>query len=77
MIVAKKYSVTAFLNDFLSGSRVLEPETAAYTLQPLVVREQVCIPSGMFKLLPAVGEWCQINCLRYPPNCPAEICQCP
>ncbi|KOC64627.1 hypothetical protein WH47_12091 [Habropoda laboriosa] len=24
-----------------------------------------------------MNDWCQTNCLRYPPNCPTAICQCP
>ncbi|EFA12117.2 hypothetical protein TcasGA2_TC002263 [Tribolium castaneum] len=50
---------------------------APYNVYPLVVREQVCVPNSLYKSIPGVNEWCQSNCLRYPPNCPAKICQCP
>lgn len=48
-----------------------------YNVYPLVVREQVCVPNTLYKIIPGVGDWCQSNCLRYPPNCPSQICQCP
>lgn len=44
---------------------------------PLVVREQVCVPSSLYRIIPGMDHWCQTNCLRYPPNCPYEICNCP
>uniref|UniRef100_A0A2A4JIW2 Chitin-binding type-4 domain-containing protein n=1 Tax=Heliothis virescens TaxID=7102 RepID=A0A2A4JIW2_HELVI len=44
---------------------------------PLVVRDQVCVPSKAFRKLPGMLSWCQTNCLRYPPNCPEELCTCP
>ncbi|XP_031837172.1 uncharacterized protein LOC116428990 isoform X2 [Nomia melanderi] len=44
---------------------------------PLVVRSQVCVPTSLYRRIPGMGDWCQSNCLRYPPNCPANICQCP
>lgn len=40
-------------------------------------RQQVCLPTPFYKRLPGVEEWCQTNCLRYPPNCSPLICQCP
>ncbi|KAG5865738.1 hypothetical protein JTB14_021429 [Gonioctena quinquepunctata] len=50
---------------------------APYNVIPLVVREQVCVPKSLYKVIPGLKEWCQTNCLRYPPNCPQEICECP
>ncbi|KAL4707375.1 hypothetical protein ACJJTC_008560 [Scirpophaga incertulas] len=44
---------------------------------PLVVRDQVCVPSPSFRMIPGMLSWCQTNCLRYPPNCPAALCSCP
>ncbi|XP_047110088.1 uncharacterized protein LOC124784833 [Schistocerca piceifrons] len=44
---------------------------------PLVIRAQVCEPTPLYRSLPGMGEWCQTNCLRYPPNCPPELCHCP
>lgn len=50
---------------------------APYNVYPLVVREQVCVPGALYRVIPGMDEWCQTNCLRYPPNCPEQICQCP
>ncbi|XP_072943597.1 uncharacterized protein [Epargyreus clarus] len=44
---------------------------------PLVVRDQVCVPSEGFRIFPGMQNWCQTNCLRYPPNCPEALCNCP
>ncbi|XP_043258560.1 uncharacterized protein LOC122400890 [Colletes gigas] len=44
---------------------------------PLVVRSQICMPTPLYRRIPGMGDWCQNNCLRYPPNCPSAICQCP
>ncbi|XP_023723964.1 uncharacterized protein LOC111873457 [Cryptotermes secundus] len=46
-------------------------------VSPLIIRQQVCLPTPFYKRLPGVEEWCQTNCLRYPPNCSPLICQCP
>lgn len=48
-----------------------------YNVFPLVVRDQVCVGSKGYRMIPAVDEWCMTNCLRYPPNCPSDICECP
>ncbi|XP_023029101.1 uncharacterized protein [Leptinotarsa decemlineata] len=50
---------------------------APYNVVPLVVRDQMCIPTGLYKKIPGVRDWCMSNCLRYPPNCPKDICECP
>ncbi|CAH2008268.1 unnamed protein product [Acanthoscelides obtectus] len=50
---------------------------APYNVVPLVVRDQVCVPSKLYRGMPGVKSWCQTNCLRYPPNCPKDICICP
>lgn len=44
---------------------------------PLVVRNQVCVSTPLYKIIPGMNDWCQTNCLRYPPNCPHQLCQCP
>lgn len=44
---------------------------------PLIIRSQVCVPTNLYKRLPGMDNWCQTNCLRYPPNCPERICHCP
>ncbi|XP_060528858.1 uncharacterized protein LOC132703549 [Cylas formicarius] len=50
---------------------------APYNLQPLVIREQVCEATRAFRRVPGMRAWCQENCLRYPPNCPSQVCRCP
>lgn len=40
-------------------------------------RSQVCVPTPLYRRIPGMNDWCQTNCLRYPPNCPPTICQCP
>ncbi|XP_063822053.1 uncharacterized protein LOC135072049 isoform X1 [Ostrinia nubilalis] len=45
--------------------------------KPPVIRDQVCIPTEGFRMIPGMQNWCQTNCLRYPPNCPLALCQCP
>ncbi|XP_001602613.1 uncharacterized protein LOC100118714 [Nasonia vitripennis] len=44
---------------------------------PLIVRSQVCVPNDLYRRVPGMDSWCQTNCLRYPPNCPSSICNCP
>ncbi|KAK0174819.1 hypothetical protein PV327_010546 [Microctonus hyperodae] len=44
---------------------------------PLVIRSQICVPNNNYRRIPGMYEWCQTNCLRYPPNCPETICNCP
>ncbi|KAF9824132.1 hypothetical protein SFRURICE_002253 [Spodoptera frugiperda] len=44
---------------------------------PPIIRDQVCVPTRSFSRLPGMLSWCQTNCLRYPPNCPEELCTCP
>jgi len=44
---------------------------------PFVVRHQVCVPTPTYKNDSHMAEWCQTNCLRYPPNCPEDKCTCP
>lgn len=50
---------------------------APYNVVPLVIRDQVCVPSGLYRIIPGMADWCQKNCLKYPPNCPLDICTCP
>ncbi|KAI5721487.1 hypothetical protein M8J77_021439 [Diaphorina citri] len=55
------------------GSDSIAPQLAF----PLVIRSQVCIAHGPYAAIPGINEWCETNCLRFPPNCPASICTCP
>ncbi|KAG8225941.1 hypothetical protein J437_LFUL005979 [Ladona fulva] len=43
----------------------------------ILTRSQVCLPTNIYARLPGMDDWCQTNCLRYPPNCPADVCHCP
>ena len=42
----------------------------------LVVRSQVCIPVSAHRNTTGMNQWCQENCLKYPPNCDPEYCEC-
>ena len=42
----------------------------------LVVRSQVCVPVALHKNVTGMGQWCQENCLKYPPNCDPNLCEC-
>ncbi|XP_071444516.1 uncharacterized protein [Hetaerina americana] len=46
-------------------------------VHPLIIRSQVCLGKNLYARIPGMDNWCQTNCLRYPPNCPSEICTCP
>ncbi|XP_065155631.1 uncharacterized protein [Atheta coriaria] len=48
-----------------------------YNVFPLIVREQVCVANAIYRMIPGIDDWCQINCMKYPPNCPAKVCACP
>ena len=39
-------------------------------LSPLIVRSQVCVATEAWSIYQGMSDWCQLNCLRYPPNCP-------
>ena len=42
----------------------------------LVIRSQVCIPVPAQRNITGMGQWCQENCLKYPPNCDPNLCEC-
>ncbi|XP_029710470.1 uncharacterized protein LOC115255700 [Aedes albopictus] len=44
---------------------------------PLIIRDQVCLPTAAYRRFIGMDDWCQSNCLRYPPNCPESVCHCP
>ncbi|ETN67840.1 hypothetical protein AND_000331 [Anopheles darlingi] len=44
---------------------------------PLIIRDQVCVPTEAYRSFIGMEDWCQSNCLRYPPNCPESVCYCP
>ena len=37
---------------------------------------QVCVATQAWSLFHGMSDWCQVNCLRYPPHCPAHMCKC-
>lgn len=43
---------------------------------PLVVRSQVCIARDTTSNSTVTDGWCMENCLKYPPTCPEDKCQC-
>ncbi|XP_071533383.1 uncharacterized protein [Panulirus ornatus] len=45
-------------------------------LIPLVIRTQLCRPIKEYKDVDGMNEWCMRNCLKYPPNCIPDMCQC-
>ena len=42
----------------------------------LIVRSQVCVPIAAHRNNTGMGQWCQENCLKYPPNCDPNYCEC-
>lgn len=44
--------------------------------RPLVVRSQVCVPKPLYVDTPDLAQWCQQNCLKYPPACNRSMCKC-
>ncbi|CAL8131398.1 unnamed protein product [Orchesella dallaii] len=55
---------------------VLVRDNKSGHLVPLVVRSQVCTGAGTYDKQPGIDNWCQENCMRYPPNCPEDKCKC-
>ena len=43
---------------------------------PFVVRSQVCVPVAAQRNNTGMSEWCKENCLKYPPNCDPDRCEC-
>jgi len=43
---------------------------------PFVVRSQVCVPVAAHRNDTGMGQWCKENCLKYPPNCDPQRCEC-
>jgi len=44
--------------------------------EPVVVTANVCLATSNYTVIPGMDDWCQRSCLSYPPNCPADKCQC-
>lgn len=69
LFIGDEYPYLLFYRDYA--------KPAPYNVFPLIVRDQVCLPNSLYKIIPGMDDWCQINCLKYPPNCPGQICNCP
>jgi len=52
-------------------------KTAPTGRRPLINRYQVCVPTRQYENETSMYDWCQKNCLSYPPNCPKDRCTCP
>ncbi|CAO1392248.1 unnamed protein product [Diamesa hyperborea] len=63
-------------NPFLLYYRDLRADPANNVF-PLIVRDQICLPTPRYSRIPGMETWCQQNCMRYPPNCPEDVCHCP
>ncbi|KAJ8686474.1 hypothetical protein QAD02_022268 [Eretmocerus hayati] len=60
-----------------SPSLLYYREYNSVKINPLVIRSQVCVSTGLLRGRPYMNEWCQTNCLRFPSHCPPSHCQCP
>ncbi|TGZ40684.1 Uncharacterized protein DBV15_08398 [Temnothorax longispinosus] len=40
------------------------------------LRAQVCEPTAAYRYRQNMTNWCQVNCIRVPSNCPPGICHC-
>lgn len=65
------------LNDNIYAIKILKTNSTTNSVeeQALVVRSQVCLAKGKYKDKNFDG-WCMANCLKYPPTCPEDVCQC-
>ena len=55
---------------------MMEDSNSKTGLTPLVVRSQVCVATAAYSAYHGMSQWCQLNCLNYPPHCPPTICTC-
>ncbi|XP_036149327.1 uncharacterized protein LOC105837955 isoform X2 [Monomorium pharaonis] len=49
-----------------------------YSTAPLArpLRVQVCEPTAAYRYRQNMTNWCQVNCIRVPSNCPPGVCHC-
>ncbi|XP_029663739.1 uncharacterized protein LOC115235834 [Formica exsecta] len=49
-----------------------------FTSTPLArpLRVQVCEPTVAYRYRQDMSNWCQVNCIRIPSNCPPGVCRC-
>ncbi|XP_026747702.1 uncharacterized protein LOC113508792 isoform X1 [Trichoplusia ni] len=72
--------VSGKLKDIRKESYVISNDIDTESVEeivPPIIRDQVCVPTKTYRRLPGMLSWCQTNCLRYPPNCPEDLCTCP
>ena len=55
---------------------MIQDDTSKTGMSPLVVRSQVCVATPAWSQFQGMSDWCQLNCLRYPPHCPSHMCTC-
>ena len=53
-----------------------QPSQPSQAERGLVVTAHVCLATQSYSTISGMDEWCQQSCLSYPPNCPADKCQC-
>ncbi|XP_023344479.1 uncharacterized protein LOC111713764 [Eurytemora carolleeae] len=46
------------------------------SINPLVVTARVCLATPAYASITGMDDFCQKNCLSYPPNCPEDRCYC-
>lgn len=56
----------------------LHSVAAKYSTAPLArpLRVQVCEPTAAYRYRQNMTNWCQVNCIRVPSNCPPGVCRC-
>lgn len=77
-------SIYSATGSFPPGADIQSDEYphAIYVKDPILgrkalkVKSQVCLPTPAFQKKPHAEDWCKINCLKYPPNCPKSRCTC-
>jgi len=67
---------TRFLPKTDNPRAIYIPDASGRGRQPLVIRSQVCVATQAYSRYHRMSDWCQMNCLSYPQNCPASICKC-
>lgn len=64
------------LNNFNQPRDAITLQEPNQRLSQLVVRSQVCVPVAAQRNSTDMHQWCQENCLKYPPNCDPNLCEC-
>ena len=69
------YSKLFFLFLIATQAVFVDDPSNPYGRSQLVVTSQLCIPKKGYRNS-TMGQWCQENCLKYPPNCDTNLCEC-